>query len=313
MDGLVIKNAGSSYWVLPDKEVEDEDEEILECKIKGAFRTKGIRTTNPVSVGDRVTLDKNEGQLSLITAIHDRRNVIIRRASNLSKQSQILAANVDLAALVVTVNYPETSTVFIDRFLAAAESYRIPAALIFNKTDCYSDDEMRYLDALVLLYEQLEYPCYKVSAVTGTGIEELKDYFAGKITLLSGNSGVGKSTLMNALQPGFDAKTGHISEYHNKGMHTTTSSEMYPLPGGGFLIDTPGIKGFGMVEMQSEEIGHFFREIFAKSQECRFYNCTHTHEPGCAVVAAVENYTINPSRYHSYLSIMEDCTQGKYR
>jgi len=274
---------------------------------------KGIRTTNPVAVGDRVEYDVNEGQLSLITAIHDRRNVIIRRASNLSKLSHILAANVDFAALVVTINYPETSTVFIDRFLAAAESYRIPAVLIFNKTDLYSEEENRYLDALVMMYEQLEYPCFRVSAKEKLGIEELKSLLSGKISLLSGNPGVGKSTLMNVLQTEFEGKTAGISAYHNKGMHTTTFSEMIPLAAGGFIIDTPGIKGFGMVEMVPEEVSHYFREIFIKSQECRFYNCTHTHEPGCAVIEAVDKCTINPSRYHSYLSVMEDCKQGKYR
>jgi len=307
MEGLVIKNTGSSYWVLPN------EGEAVECRIKGTFRMKGIRTTNPVAVGDRVAYNVNEGQLSLITTIHDRRNVIIRRASNLSKLSHILAANVDFAALVVTINYPETSTVFIDRFLAAAESYRIPAVLIFNKTDLYSEEENRYLDALVMMYEQLEYPCFRVSAKEKLGIEELKSLLSGKISLLSGNSGVGKSTLMNVLQTEFEGKTAGISAYHNKGMHTTTFSEMIPLAAGGFIIDTPGIKGFGMVEMVPEEVSHYFREIFIKSQECRFYNCTHTHEPGCAVIEAVDKCTINPSRYHSYLSVMEDCKQGKYR
>jgi len=307
MEGLVIKNTGSSYWVLPN------EGEAVECRIKGTFRMKGIRTTNPVAVGDRVAYNVNEGQLSLITTIHDRRNVITRRASNLSKLSHILAANVDFAALVVTINYPETSTVFIDRFLAAAESYRIPAVLIFNKTDLYSEEENRYLDALVMMYEQLEYPCFRVSAKEKLGIEELKSLLSGKISLLSGNSGVGKSTLMNVLQTEFEGKTAGISAYHNKGMHTTTFSEMIPLAAGGFIIDTPGIKGFGMVEMVPEEVSHYFREIFIKSQECRFYNCTHTHEPGCAVIEAVDKCTINPSRYHSYLSVMEDCKQGKYR
>ena len=308
MEGLVVKSTGSSYWVLPDG-----DCETVECKIKGTFRTKGIRTTNPVVVGDRVLVEEKNGQLSLITAICDRRNIIIRRASNLSKQGHILAANVDLAALVVTVNHPETSTVFIDRFLAAVESYNVPAALIFNKTDLYSTDEIRYLDALILLYENLRYPCFKVSALKDKGMEDIKKFLAGKITLFSGNSGVGKSTLLNMLQPEAEVKTGSISKYHNKGMHTTTFSEMILLPEGGFVIDTPGIKGFGLLEVAPEKAGHYFREIFAISKNCRFYNCTHTHEPGCAVIAAVDSFAINPSRYHSYLSIIEESSQGKYR
>lgn len=308
MEGLVVKSTGSSYWVLPD-----DGSGVVECKIKGTFRTKGIRTTNPVVVGDRVIVDEKDGLLSLITSICDRRNVIIRRASNLSKQGHILAANVDLAALIVTINYPETSTVFIDRFLAAAESYSVPSMLVFNKTDLYSEEDSRYLDALVVLYENLNYPCFKISALNKQGVDSLKSVLQGKITLLSGNSGVGKSTLLNALQPDVEVRTGDISEYHNKGMHTTTFSEMIPLPEGGFIIDTPGIKGFGLLEVAPEEAGHYFREIFAKSNECKFYNCTHTHEPGCAVIEAVEALTINPSRYHSYLSIIEESSQGKYR
>jgi ribosome biogenesis GTPase / thiamine phosphate phosphatase len=308
MEGLIIKSTGSSYWVLPDG-----DTEGVECKIKGTFRTKGIRTTNPVAVGDRVTVDDKEGQLGLITAIGDRRNMIIRRASNLSKQGHILAANVDWAALVVTINHPETSTVFIDRFLAAAESYGVAALLLFNKTDRYTADEIRYLDALIVLYENLRYPCFKISALKQEGIDALKELLKGKTTLLSGNSGVGKSTLLNVLQPEVKIRTGHISEYHNKGMHTTTFSEMLPLPEGGFVIDTPGIKGFGLLEVATEEAGHYFREIFETSSKCKFYNCTHTHEPGCAVIEAVKTLTINPSRYHSYLSIVGESHQGKYR
>jgi ribosome small subunit-dependent GTPase A len=308
MEGLVIKSTGSSYWVLPD-----DGSDVLECKIKGTFRTKGIRTTNPVVVGDRVVVAEKDGILALITAICDRRNVIIRRASNLSKQGHILAANVDLAALVVTIKLPETSTIFIDRFLASAESYGVPSVLVFNKTDLYGEDDLRYLDALIALYENIGYKCFRISALNREGIEELKSELQGKITLLSGNSGVGKSTLLNVLQPDVEVKTGDISGYHNKGMHTTTFSEMLPLPEGGFIIDTPGIKGFGLLEVTPEEAGHYFREIFETSQNCKFYNCTHTHEPGCAVVEAVEALTINPSRYHSYLSIIEEITQGKYR
>lgn len=308
MEGLVIKSTGSSYWVLPD-----DGSDVLECKIKGTFRTKGIRTTNPVVVGDRVVVEEKDGILALITGICDRNNVIIRRASNLSKQGHILAANVDLAALVVTIKLPETSTIFIDRFLAAAESYRVPSVLVFNKTDLYDEDDLQYLDALIVLYENIGYKCFRISALNREGIEELKSELQGKITLLSGNSGVGKSTLLNVLQPDVEVKTGGISEYHNKGMHTTTFSEMLPLPEGGFIIDTPGIKGFGLLEVTPEEAGHYFREIFETSHNCKFYNCTHTHEPGCAVIEAVEALSINPSRYHSYMSIIEEITQGKYR
>ncbi|GAT62286.1 ribosome small subunit-dependent GTPase A [Paludibacter jiangxiensis] len=308
MEGLVIKSTGSSYWVLPD-----DGSDVLECKIKGTFRTKGIRTTNPVVVGDRVVVEEKDGILALITGICDRKNVIIRRASNLSKQGHILAANVDLAALIITIKLPETSTIFIDRFLAAAESYRVPSVLVFNKTDLYGEDDLLYLDALIALYENIGYKCFRISALNREGIEELKSELQGKITLLSGNSGVGKSTLLNVLQPDVEVKTGDISGYHNKGMHTTTFSEMLPLPEGGFIIDTPGIKGFGLLEVTPEEAGHYFREIFETSQNCKFYNCTHTHEPGCAVIAAVEALAINPSRYHSYLSIIEEITQGKYR
>jgi ribosome biogenesis GTPase len=308
MHGLVIKNVGSSYWVLPDTGTA-----AVECKIKGTFRMQGLRTTNPIAVGDRVGFEERPGGVALITAIDDRRNIIVRRASNLSRQSHILASNVDLAALVVTINYPETSTVFIDRFLAGAESYGIPSVLIFNKTDRYREAENRMLAELTTLYESLGYPCHSVSALHDEGIDGLRRLFAGNITLLSGNSGVGKSTIVNAIRPGVGAKTGEISVYHNKGMHTTTFSEMIALEEGGFVIDTPGIKGFGLTEITAEEAGHYFREIFAASPGCRFYNCTHTHEPGCAVIQAVEEGRIHPSRYTSYLSIIDESGQGKYR
>jgi len=308
MNGLVVKSTGSSYWVLPD-----EKSDFVECKIKGTFRTRAIRSTNPVVVGDRVAVEERAGAPGLITEIHDRQNMIVRRASNLSKQSHILAANVDMAALVVTVNHPKTYTVFIDRFLASAESYRIPAILIFNKTDLYSDEEMEQMNQWIQLYRQLDYPCYAVSAEKREGIEDLNMILSQKITLFTGNSGVGKSTLINALTSTSDLRTGVLSKYHNKGMHTTTFSEMISLPDGGFAIDTPGIKGFGLIEMTQEEAGHYFREIFALSPQCRFYNCTHLHEPGCAVLEAVEKETITLSRYQSYLSIIDETTQGKYR
>jgi ribosome biogenesis GTPase len=305
--GLVIKNTGSWYVVKTD------DGNLVECKIKGNFRLKGIRSTNPIAVGDRVCIAPNAEGTAFITEIEDRKNYIIRRASNLSKQSHIIAANLDQCMLVVTVNYPETSTIFIDRFLASAEAYRVPVSLVFNKIDKYSDDELHYLDGLVNLYTHIGYPCHRISALNGEGIDELKQSLQGKITLFSGNSGVGKSTLINYLLPDQRLKTGEISTVHNKGMHTTTFSEMYPLGENGYIIDTPGIKGFGTFDMEDEEVGHYFKEIFEFSANCKYGNCTHRHEPGCAVREAVEKHYISESRYASYLNILEDKEEGKYR
>ena len=307
MKGLVIKNTGSWYTV------RTEDGRDIESKIKGNFRLKEIRTTNPVAVGDLVRIDINTEGAAFITEIEDRKNYIIRRASNLSKQAHIIAANVDQAMLIVTVNYPITTTVFIDRFLATAEAYRIPVKLVFNKIDRYHGDDLALLDGLIHLYTTIGYPCSKLCARTEEGLEELKADLQGKITLLSGHSGVGKSTIINKLIPGVNLRTGDISEYHNKGMHTTTFSEMIPLPQGGYLIDTPGIKGFGTIEMEGAEIAHYFPEIFKFSSDCRFNNCSHRHEPGCAVLRAVEEHYISESRYKSYLNIMEDKQESKYR
>lgn len=293
--------------------VKTEDGRQIECKIKGNFRLKGIRSTNPIAVGDRVRIVLNPEGTAFITEIEDRKNYIIRRASNLSKQSHIIAANLDLCMLVVTVNYPETSTIFIDRFLASAEAYRVPVALIFNKTDLYSEDELRYLDGLINLYTHIGYPCFRISALNNEGINEIKEELKGKITLFSGHSGVGKSTLINAILPEANLKTGEISTAHNKGMHTTTFSEMFPVEGEGYIIDTPGIKGFGTFDMKDEEVGHYFKEIFEFSAHCKYGNCTHRHEPGCAVREAVENHYISESRYASYLNILEDKEEGKYR
>lgn len=293
--------------------VKTDDGALVECKIKGNFRLKGIRSTNPIAVGDWVCIVPNAEGTAFITEIEDRKNYIIRRASNLSKQSHIIAANVDACMLVVTVNYPETSTTFIDRFLASAEAYRVPVNLVFNKVDLYSEDELRYLDGLVNLYTHIGYPCYRISAANGEGVDALKEDLQGKITLFSGHSGVGKSTLINYLLPDQQLKTGEISSVHNKGMHTTTFSEMYPLGENGYIIDTPGIKGFGTFDMKDEEVGHYFKEIFEFSARCKYGNCTHRHEPGCAVREAVENHYISQSRYNSYLNILEDKEEGKYR
>jgi ribosome biogenesis GTPase len=285
----------------------------VECKIRGNFRLKDIKTTNPIAVGDRVDIIENQEGVAFINEIEDRKNYIIRRASNLSKFSHIIAANLDQAMLIVTINYPITTTVFIDRFLATAEAYQVPVKLIFNKIDRYHGEDKDLLDALIHLYTIIGYPCLKICAKTGEGLDELKAELKNKITLFSGHSGVGKSTLINKLVPGVDLRTGDISEYHNKGMHTTTFSEMIQLPQGGYIIDTPGIKGFGTIEMQDTEISHYFPEIFKVSEECRFNNCTHRHEPGCAVLKAVANHEISQSRYKSYLSILEDRTESKYR
>lgn len=305
--GLVIRNTGSWYVVKTDSGLN------VECKIKGNFRLKGIRSTNPVAVGDRVQISGTESGNSFITEIEDRKNYIIRRASNLSKQSHIIAANLDLCLLVVTVNYPETSTTFIDRFLASAEAYRVPVSIVFNKVDRYSEDELRYLEGLINLYNTIGYTCYKVSALTSEGIDEIRNLLKDRITLFSGHSGVGKSTLINAILPEQHQKTKEISAAHNKGMHTTTFSEMFPVEGNGYIIDTPGIKGFGTFDMKDEEVGHYFKEIFKFSAECKYGDCTHRHEPGCAVRQAVADHYISESRYASYLNILEDKEEGKYR
>ena len=307
MKGLVIKNTGSWYTVKTD------DGQLIESKIKGNFRLKGIRSTNPVAVGDHVEIITNQEGTAFISAIEDRRNYIIRKSPNLSKQSHILAANVDQALLVVTVNYPQTSTTFIDRFLASAEAYSVPVVLVFNKHDLLSEEELHYEKMMCTLYETVGYKCVEISAEMGEGVEQLFPILKDNISLLSGNSGVGKSTLINRLIPHASQRTAEISDAHNTGMHTTTFSEMIELPDGGYLIDTPGIKGFGTFDIEKEELTSYFKEIFHFSKDCRFSNCTHTHEPGCAVIKAVEDHFIAASRYQSYLSMLEDKDENKYR
>lgn len=308
MRGLVIKNTGSWYQLR-----NTEDNTVVECKIKGNLRLKDIRSTNPVAVGDIVNYTITPDGTGLISEIEDRRNYIVRKSSNLSKQSHILAANLDLSALVVTINYPPTSTVFIDRFLATCEAYRVPACVIFNKTDLYSEQENKYLDALIFLYDNIGYPVFKVSAKSGENISELAEFLKDKTTLFSGNSGAGKSTIINALIPGVQLRTGQISDYHNRGMHTTTFSEMFVLPLGGSVIDTPGIKGFGTYDMTKYEVSHYFKEIFYFSNNCRYSDCTHIHEPDCAVRKALDDNFISQSRFQSYISMLDDLTEGKYR
>lgn len=307
MKGLVIKNTGSWYTVRTD------DGRTIESKIKGNFRLKGIRSTNPVAVGDHVEIVTNQEGTAFITAIDDRRNYIIRKSQNLSKQSHILAANVDQAFLIVTVSHPQTSTTFIDRFLASAEAYSVPVVLVFNKCDILSDDERHYQKMMMELYRTIGYDCFEITAKSGEGVDELRKILPGKITLLSGNSGVGKSTLINQILPEANLRTAEISDAHDTGMHTTTFSEMLEIPGGGYIIDTPGIKGFGTFDMEPTELTSYFREIFNFSKDCRFNNCTHTHEPGCAVLKAVEEHYISASRYQSYLSMLEDKDENKYR
>ncbi len=311
-NGLVIKSTGSWYTV------ETENGETFECKIKGKFRIKGIKNTNPVTVGDHVAFtlqnvsaDETKAKIGLITAISERKNYIIRRSINLSKQAHIIAANIDQAVLVVTLEWPVTTTTFIDRYLASAEAYRIPVLLVFNKVDRYSEEQKNKMHELISVYENIGYGCLETSAETGMGLEDLKNALKDKTNVVNGHSGVGKSTLINRLQPGLNLKTKEISDSHKTGKHTTTYSELYKLSFGGHIIDTPGIKAFGMLEMEPWEISHYFVEIFKESENCQYNNCSHTHEPGCAVKAAVENGEIAVSRFISYLGLLEG--DEKYR
>lgn len=298
LKGLVIRSTGSWYAVL------NEQGETVDCRIKGKFRIQGIKSTNPVSVGDRVEYEQPDpDQAGVITTIGDRKNYIIRKATKLSKQTHVIAANIDLALLITSLVTPATKIGFLDRFLVTAEAYNIPTAIVFNKADLYPDQALDLFTDLRALYEPLGYPCLLVSALDGTNLDVLSDLMKDKINLLAGHSGVGKSTLINAIEPTLDLRTAAVSDYNQKGMHTTTFAEMFPLTNGGFIIDSPGIKSFGLVDIEPTELGHFFPEIAGRMNNCRFNNCVHINEPGCAVKEAVEEGEIGPSRYENYLHL----------
>lgn len=308
--GLVVKSTGSWYTV------EDDGGDFIECKVKGSFRIKGIKSTNPVAVGDRVTfilqdVPAGSKKTGLISSVYDRKNYIVRRSPNLSKQSHIIAANIDQAVLMVTIILPETTTTFIDRYLASAEAYNIPVLLVFNKIDCYNDIQKEKLSSMVDIYREIGYKCILTSLEQKVGIEELNESIKGKINVLNGHSGAGKSTLINLLSPNLRLKTAEISDYHKTGKHTTTYTTLYRLGDDTYIIDTPGIKGFGMLNMEPWEINHYFPEIFKISAHCQYNNCSHTHEPGCAVKEAVEKEEIAVSRFISYLGLLEE--DDKYR
>ncbi|MBL7973238.1 MAG: ribosome small subunit-dependent GTPase A [Prolixibacteraceae bacterium] len=310
--GIVIKSTGSWYTV------KTEEGNLIESRIKGNLRLKGIRSTNPIAVGDHVELTElkedslEKGQVvGLISKIIPRSNYIIRKSPNLSKESHIIAANIDQAFLVVTIQYPETTTTFIDRFLVSAEAYRIPCHLIFNKIDLYNEEQTALMNSLIDIYEEIGYVCLKISAKKDIGLDQLRTMMADKTNVFSGHSGVGKSTIINSIQPDMKLKTGIISEAHFSGKHTTTNSEMYELSFGGYIIDTPGIKGFGVLEMEKEEMSHYFPEMFKLLDGCQYYNCTHSHEPHCAVKKSLEEGKIALSRYNSYLGLLEG--EEKYR
>lgn len=304
--GLVLKTTGSHYRVkMPNSD-------IVDCTIRGKLRLKGVKTTNPVTVGDIVQVELNDKKSGVITAVNDRKNYIIRKSTNLSRESHIIAANLDQAVLVVTIEFPETQLGFIDRYLVTAEAYSIPAVIVFNKVDILTDAGIDKLNQYISIYESIGYKCLIVSAQTGYNMNLFRELIKGKTSLISGNSGVGKSTLVNTVEPNLNLRTNNISSAHLTGKHTTTFSEIFELSIGGYIIDTPGIKGFGLIDIEKNELYHFFPEIFKLSSECKYYNCTHIHEPGCAVVEAAKNGEISPSRYLNYLSIYEDDNE-KYR
>ena len=305
--GIVIKSVGIRYKILLGSG------NLIECVLRGKLREKEVQTTNPVAVGDNVLLEvEKNGKTGIITEVLERKNYILRKSSNLSRQSQIIAANLDQVLLMVTIILPQTPVEFIDRFLITAEAYRIPARIIFNKTDLYGKDDLERMEYLISVYSRIGYECFRLSLNAGTGLESVKNVLKGRISLISGNSGVGKTSLLNILDPSLKLKTAEISDYHKQGKHITTFPEMHRLPFGGFAIDTPGIRGFGVVDMERNEIYHFFPEIFRISKECKFYNCLHLDEPGCAVRNAVEQGEVDSLRYRSYLSILND-ENTKYR
>lgn len=310
MTGTVYKSTGSWYQVKAD------DGKFYQCRIKGKFRIKGIKSTNPVAVGDRVEFKPEEGveeKNGVIVDIKDRENYIIRKSVNLSKQTHIIAANIDQAFLLVTLNNPPTFTVFIDRFLVTAEAYDIKVVLLFNKIDTYNEDELAEVKFLAAMYRQIGYQCIGISARTGKNVEQVKELMQDKTSMISGHSGTGKSTLINAIEPGLDLKTHEISDLYRQGQHTTTFAEMYDLGFGARIIDTPGIKGFGVVDIEKEELGDYFPEFFARKQDCKFYNCLHLEEPKCAVKEALEAGEIPWSRYKSYVQILRGEDDQQYR
>jgi ribosome biogenesis GTPase len=299
MKGTVIKSTGSWYQVLA------ENKKVFECRLKGSFRLKGQKNTNPITVGDYVEIELEPNtQHAVIASLEDRKNYIIRKATKLSKQTHIIASNIDQAILIVTLAYPRTSTGFIDRFLVTAEAYSIPAIIVFNKVDLYEGEGMLVVNELASIYQKAGYKTLFTSALKKEGIEDLKAIMKDKVSLISGHSGVGKSTLINILEPTLNLKVSEISETHEKGMHTTTFAEMFPLNFGGFVIDTPGIKEFGMVDIKPEELGHFFPEIRELMQFCKYNNCLHQNEPGCAVRNAVQENLFSEERYINYLNIL---------
>ena len=305
--GIVFKSTGHRYLV------KTEEGEFVQCSIKGKFRMDGIKSTNPIAVGDHVFFTMEEGgDMGVISNIAERKNYIIRKATNLSKQTHIIASNIDQALLLVTVNYPITTPIFIDRFLASAEAYRIPVKIVFNKMDRYDEDHLKAIENLIEIYQSIGYDTYKISAKTQDDLSVVINLLKDKVSVISGHSGVGKSTLINRIQPGLNLKVAEISDVHQSGKHTTTFAEMHELRFGGAIIDTPGIRGYGLIDIEKEELSHFFKEIFEQSHQCQFGDCTHIHEPGCAVKEGVQSGLIALSRYQSYVSIYES-KQEKYR
>jgi ribosome biogenesis GTPase len=307
--GQVIKSTGNLYTIITS------GKNKVDCRLTGRYRLEDLRSTNPVTVGDWVLFEKSpDEKIGRIKEVLERKNYIIRKSSNLSKSYQLIAANIDQLMLMVTVEYPKTFPEFIDRYLVSAEAYNIPSIILFNKIDLYNQKQLNEVNQLTETYSHIGYPCYSISALDRTGLDNILDLLKQKVTLIAGNSGVGKSTLLNSLFPELNLKIDDISDYHKKGKHTTTFVEMFPLPEGGYVIDSPGIKGFGLTDMENEPVYHYFREFFSTSRNCRYYNCLHINEPGCAVIAAVENGEISSSRYKSYLSLVEEQEQSdKYR